>query len=297
VAEIRAFVAKPSFDKGLLLDRAKEFPGPRITVVTPSFNQAEFLERTILSILNQNYPNLEYIIIDGGSSDGSIEIIRKYSDFLAYWVSEKDRGQSDAINKGFRRASGDLVAWQNSDDIYLPGALKEVARTFGEDPGYDVFYGNMYTIDQDDNIIHEHRYTPFSVRSLLYDGWNLTNQSAFIRRDVAREYDFKKTLAYAMDADFFVRMGSDGKKFRFIHRHLGALRIHQAAKGETIGRSVGEREWAGIRERAGIQVREDVPWERQYRVRKAWYKLRKLFHHALQGDLDYIARRIRRIVF
>lgn len=293
--EIRSFVSKPSYDKGVWLGRPGGSSYPRITIVTPSYNQAEFLEKTILSVLNQNYPNLEYIIIDGGSSDGSVEIIRRYSDFLSYWVSEKDRGQSDAINKGFCRASGDLVAWQNSDDIYLPGALKEVARVFGEDPGHDVYYGNMYTIDQDDNILHEHRYTPFSVRSLLFDGWNLTNQSAFIRRDIARAYAFENSLEYAMDADFFVRLGSDERKFRFIHRHLGALRVHPAAKGETIGRFVGDEEWAGIRTRAGIVVRKNIPWGRQFRVRKAYYKLRKLLYYILQGDVDYVVSRIRRM--
>ena len=291
--EIRAFASWPSFEKISLAQGDHSWP--KITVVTPSYNQAEFLERTILSVLNQGYPNLEYIIVDGGSRDGSTEIIRKFEKYLSFWVSEKDRGQSDAINKGFRMASGVLVAWQNSDDIYLPGALKEVARVFGEDPGHDVYYGNMYTIDQDDNIIHEHRYTPFSVRSLLYDGWNLTNQSAFFRPDVAREYAFEEKLAYAMDADLFVRMGRDGRKFKFIHRHLGALRIHPAAKGETIGRSVGEEEWAGIRVRAGITTRKDIPWGRQFRVRKAYYKLRKLMYYVLQGDLDYIVNRIRRM--
>lgn len=293
--EIRSFVSRAAFDEGTLAGRDASWP--RISVVTPSYNQAEYIERTILSVLNQGYPNLEFIIVDGGSTDGSVEIFRKYERFLSHWESRRDAGQSDAINKGFRQASGDLVAWQNSDDIYLPGALREVGRAYIEDPGYDIYYGNMCTIDQDDNVLHELRYTPFSVESLLYDGWNLTNQSAFFRLDAVRGYTFREDLSYAMDADLFVRLGRDGRRFRFIRRPLGALRIHPAAKGETIGRSVGEREWVGIRERAGIQVREDIPWEKQYRMRKAWYKLRKLFHHARQGDLDYIARRIRRIVF
>jgi glycosyltransferase involved in cell wall biosynthesis len=108
---------------------------PRITVVTPSFNQGAYIEETLRSVLLQGYPNLEYIVIDGGSTDGSVETIRRYARWLDYWVSEPDRGQAHALNKGFARASGDVLGWLNSDDVYLPGALKQVGATGVAFPG------------------------------------------------------------------------------------------------------------------------------------------------------------------
>ena len=107
---------------------------PRISVITPSFNQAEFLERTMRSVLDQGYPNLEYIVIDGGSTDGSSDVIQKYADRLAYWTSEPDRGQVDAINKGLRRATGEWLCWQNSDDIFFPGAFDDLANAAAARP-------------------------------------------------------------------------------------------------------------------------------------------------------------------
>ena len=122
----KEFVSKPVFNKTILLN--KDLSWPKISVITPSYNQAEFLEKTILSVLNQNYPNLEYIIIDGGSSDGSVEIIKKYERYIAYWVSEKDDGMYEAINKGLKISTGDILAYLNSDDLYKSNTVKIAAE-------------------------------------------------------------------------------------------------------------------------------------------------------------------------
>src|SRR5437773_10669670 len=120
---------------------------PKLSIITPSFNQAQYLEETILSVLQQKYDPLEFIIIDGGSTDGSVEIIRKYESRLAYWVSEKDRGQAHAINKGLQRATGELIAYLNSDDYYSPGALRSVAEFFMVHPDVDLIHGRCAVAD------------------------------------------------------------------------------------------------------------------------------------------------------
>ena len=131
---------------------------PEISVITPSFNQGGFLERTIKSVLDQNYPNLQYLIIDGGSTDDSVSIIKTYESKLAYWVSEPDRGQADAINKGLRRATGEWVAWQNSDDIYYPGVFHQLTKTAELRPEVDLIIGNLMLIDAADHPLRDLHY-------------------------------------------------------------------------------------------------------------------------------------------
>ena len=120
---------------------------PKVSIVTPSFNQASFLEQTLRSVLEQDYPNLEYIVIDGGSTDGSVEIINKYADQLAYWQSQPDQGQTDAINQGFAHATGEILAWLNSDDLLLPGAVSAAVRALEEHPEAAMVYGDALLIN------------------------------------------------------------------------------------------------------------------------------------------------------
>ena len=208
--EIKEFVSKPLFDEKIILNKDPSWP--KITIVTPSFNQSQFLERTILSVLNQNFQNLEYIIIDGGSSDGSVEIIKKYEKYLAYWISEKDKGQSHALNKGFRLCTGEYIGWQNSDDIYLPNVFEEFAKISDQFPDYDIYYSNRVNIDKNENVINKVYYVspswPYIKYYSKYRGMALCNQTSFFRKNVLEKVGYiDESLKIAMDTDFFLRCG------------------------------------------------------------------------------------------
>ena len=279
--EIKEFVSKPLFDEKIILH--KDSSWPRISIVTPSYNQAEFLERTILSVLNQNYPNLEYIIIDGGSTDGSVEIIKKYEQFINYWVSEKDKGQSDAINKGFEKSTGEILAWQNSDDVYLDGAFRKVVKVFEKHSDADLVFGDIYLIDKMSAIIRDIRYVPFSLSCLVHEGWNVTNQAAFWRQKVAKDVGmFDENLQYGMDFDWFVRVAKSGNRYRNIHDFLGGFRIHEVAKGTMLSETVGKSEHAKVRLKYGLN--------NSNMVLKLYCLFRKSLWYMFQGDWDYALR-------
>lgn len=207
---------------------------PRISIITPSFNQAAFLERTLLSVLDQHYPNLEYIVIDGGSADGSVDILEKYDDRLAYWVSEKDRGQSHALNKGFERATGEIVGWLNSDDLYCPNALHHVGEWFLTHPEDEVHYGGLYLIDQTDRITDAHWAATPDVRYSYHVGMDVHQQSLFWRRDLMERVGvIDESFRFSMDLDFVLRLMLNGRVSRTT-RYLGMFREHGTAKTSTI---------------------------------------------------------------
>ena len=222
--EIKEFISKPFFDEKVILN--KDLSWPKVSIITPSYNQAEFLEKTILSVLNQNYPNLEYIIIDGGSTDGSVEIIKKYEKYLTYWISEKDNGQAAAINKGFKMATGELVAWQNSDDIYLKGAFFRVIEEFKRRADVDIIFGNTYLIDENDCILKDMRFIPFNLDHLIYYDWNLSTQGTFWKRELFNKIGYLENYRVCFDLDWFIRFGKSTQKFQFIRVFLGGYRIH-----------------------------------------------------------------------
>lgn len=207
---------------------------PRITIVTPSYNQAQYLPATIESILNQNYPNLEYIVIDGGSTDGSVEIIKRYERHVAYWVSQKDSGQSEAINKGFARSTGVLFNWINSDDLLFPGALQRVAQAFAEHPDADLVVGDHACCDTTGQITWVSA-AP-SLRAICPQKWVLgeAQQATFVASKAFREAGgVREDFHMSMDMELYYRIYMNGGNRTLAKGVVGVIRKHAKAKGAT----------------------------------------------------------------
>lgn len=228
--KIREFVSRPMFDEAVLLNKDKSYP--KISIITPSYNQGQFLEKTILSVLNQNYPNLEFIIIDGGSTDNSIEIIKKYEKYIAYWISEPDKGQAHALNKGFERATGDIFGWLNSDDLYMPGVFYTSCNYFNEKQNIHIVFGDYFTIDSDNKIICKEYAFDFNVQHFIYEGFHLNAQSIFWLKEVHYRFgSFNENLHRTMDYDMILRLGLlKENKFLRIPFTIGCFRRHDAQK-------------------------------------------------------------------
>lgn len=209
---------------------------PRISIVTPSYNQGEFIEETIRSVLLQGYPNVEFIIIDGGSTDSTLEILLKYENYIAYWVSEPDAGQADAINKGFRRATGDLIGWQNSDDYYYPQAFMYAALSSINYKDFDVLYGSRDFLNlQGDGILTEdHHMSEFNLDKMI-PNTTMSNQSTFFRNRIFADGNFiDHSFHHCMDHEFFWRLIFQRYKFMFVPEIKGCYRLHSDCKGRQL---------------------------------------------------------------
>ena len=255
---------------------------PRITIVTPSFNQAPYLEQTIRSVLDQGYPNLEYIIVDGGSTDGSVDIIKRYADRLAWWVSEKDNGQSHAINKGFAKATGDVYGYINSDDFLYPGALATVAKA--SEAGAKWIVGWVQTIEVDGG-----EWPQLPEKMGAASDWFVRNpipqQASFWAAELWKKLgSFQENLRYTFDYEYWLRLRFIGNvEPTIVHRCLGSYRLH--ANSKTVSEwDAFEPEFArsraaylpllsGKQRREVARKRRDKEFER-HRV-LAWQALRK----------------------
>jgi glycosyltransferase involved in cell wall biosynthesis len=206
------------------------------SIVTPSFNQANFIGEALESVLVQNHPHVEHLVMDGGSTDGTVDRLREYSGRAGWehlhWRSEPDRGQSDALNKGFARVSGEIVGWLNSDDRYLPCCFERVAKAFEERPDIDIIYGDYRWIDQEGKATRIRREIEFDPFILLYHRvLYIPTTATFFRRRVFEEgYFLDEDLHYALDFEFFVRLARSGYRFGHIRTVLADFRFQQNSK-------------------------------------------------------------------
>lgn len=204
----------------------------KFSVVIPSYNQADYLEQTILSVLAQNMPETEIVVMDGGSTDGSTDVIHRYEDRLSGWVSERDRGQADAVNKGIARTNGEIIAWLNSDDLYIRGTFEKVRRFFETHPDCDAVYGDVLSVDGSGALMNVMRFAPYTIRDLM--SFRVISQpGVFFKRSLWEKYGgIDLSYAYLLDHKLWLQMFSHGK-FEYLPEPLAAARFHAAAKNRA----------------------------------------------------------------
>jgi glycosyltransferase involved in cell wall biosynthesis len=212
---------------------------PLVSIVTPSYNQAQFLELTIRSVIEQDYPRIEYIVVDGGSTDGSVDIIKKYADRFAWWVSEKDSGQAEAINKGLRRAQGEIVAWLNSDDTFLPGAVSAAVKMFEQNPQAGLVYGDVLAVDEKGHAINLLRYEDWGLKGLME--FRIIGQpSVFMRRRVLEQAGLlDPSYHFLLDHQLWLRMAQIAG-MHYFRQTLSEARYHSAAKNVARAAEYGD---------------------------------------------------------
>ncbi len=239
---------------------------PLVSIVTPSYNQARYLETTIRSVLEQDYPRLEYILMDGGSTDGSLDIIAKYAPRLAGWVSEKDEGQTDAVNKGFARARGEILAWLNSDDTYEPGAVASAVAFLRDRPEVGLAYGDANYIDENGQVCGRFPAAQTDYRRLRRGYVHVPQQSSFFRAELWRQVGpLDPSFYFAMDYDLWVRIAARSQ-LQYLPGQIWAnFRLH----GDSKTLASGDRCWP---EMLKVHFRDGGSW---FSVLAAKYLLRR----------------------
>jgi glycosyltransferase involved in cell wall biosynthesis len=224
---------------------------PLVSIITPSYNQAQFLERTIQSVLTQDYARIEYIIVDGGSTDGSVDVIKKHQSRLAWWVSEQDKGQTDAINKGFNRATGDILAWINSDDTYHPNAVTQAVKYLVENPEAALVYADCNFIDEEDRLIGKFKSAQTDYRRLREGYVHIPQQTMFFRAKYWKELGpLDPSFYFAMDYDLWTRIAAKAPLKYLPGSTWANFRIHTTSK-TNVGDERGWQEMLRVHYRDG----------------------------------------------
>ncbi len=204
---------------------------PLVSIITPSYNQGHFLEETIRSVLSQDYPNIEYIIVDGASKDDSVDVIRRYADRLTWWVSEKDKGHADALNKGFARARGEILAWLNSDDTYTtPQVVSEAVAFLQANPGVGMVYADANLTDNSGSVIGSFPARQTSYQAMLRGSVHIPQATTFFRADLYRQVGpLSLSLFFGFDYDLWVKLAKVSD-VRYLPRAWANFRLHEAGK-------------------------------------------------------------------
>jgi glycosyltransferase involved in cell wall biosynthesis len=283
---------------------------PLVSIVINSFNQASYLEQTILSVLEQSYTNIEVLLVDGGSTDGSLEIVRKYADRFAWWVSEPDHGQADGINKGLSRSKGELVAWLNSDDLYLPDTVQEVVQAWTDHPDAALFYGDVVAIDENGKAFNRMKIGAYQLPELM--SFNIINQPAvFMNRSILKiAGNLNTSYHYFLDHHLWLRLAA-GNDLVYVPRVWAQGRFHPQAKNVAEAEKFGEEayriaEWISNDRRFKEMYQEIAPqvWAGADRInarylldagkpRKAW----DTYIHGMKHNVGIILPEWYRMVY
>ena len=253
----------------------------KISVVVPSFNQGEFIERTILSIVGQNYPDLELIVIDGGSSDNTVKVLKKYEKYITYWVSEKDKGQSDAVNKGLKMTTGSIIGWLNSDDIYLNNCLFRINEYFYSNRETNIVFANYYFIDSNDNILSLRKEIKFNYNIYIWTrNCFHANCSGFFTNKVFENIGYLDSeLHYSMDYEFYLRAYKKGIKIAHQNEIWSGYRLHDASKSIALNAEQ-------LRETNEILIKMDAYPDSSFlfKILYHYYKYYRLIKKSLIGS-------------